>query len=535
MPILTEIASPLLRRPLLCLTLGWIAGIVLAVFWRLPWATWALLAAVCCLVGLVCPPARPVERMVGLFAACMLAAATLTAWQTAPIAPDDPRYLPPGWAILRGYPAAEPQPTGSGWRVPFRVQARQADGDWRPAAGLVYLTGHAAAPAIGHPWQVLGQTLTAPTAANPYGFSWWNYLGERGYSYRVRAASALALPGDAPLPRLQLARGYLCDRLARTMPARFGPLYAQVLDGLVMGIHGDPLPDDLTALFRQAGIIHLMVVSGSQVSLFAYLLLLPLAYFPGNRHGTGYPRLRLILLLASLPLLAAYIALADRGPSVDRALIMFLHGSLAVFLAFSPLARRRFFVPDGLTLLAASAWIILIVRPLLLFSPSMQLSYAAVFGLQTVTPVLMRLVPRWPRWLALLCMATLGAEAMTFPVLAWHFGNLPVFGPLTNLVAVPLVALVLPLGLLAMLLAPVLPPLAYALNMLNGWCIQGLIASADLTAHLPWAQVPWYVRSPWPLILYLLLLTVALALLSRWANRRQQDWPVPAGSTPLMW
>jgi competence protein ComEC len=535
MPILTAIASPLLRRPLLCLTLGWIAGIFLAVSVPLPWGAYAILTAVGCLAWLAVPPAHGGWRAAALLTACLCLAATLTARQTAALAPDDPRYLPTGVVVLRGYPTELPTLAERGWRTVFRVQARLVDGAWHPVACTVRLLGwQGAAPQVGFEWQVLGRVSPAPTAANPYGFNLRQYLAERDYSYQVTGLALQRLPDAAPTPWLSHARRYLETRLAATMPTAYRDT-AAVLNGLVLGSHATPMADAVEDDFRRTGIIHLMVVSGSQITLFGTLLLLPLLGMPGQRRGTAFPRLRVILLLASLPLLGAYVALADRGPSVDRALIMFLLTALAAFLAFSPLARRRVIVADGLTLLAASALLILIVRPVLLFSPSMQLSYAAVFGLQVVTPVLMRLVPRWPGWLALLVMATLGAEIMTFPVLAWHFGQLPVFGPLTNLVAVPLVALLLPLGVATICLAPWWPAAATVVNHVNGTCIRWLIDSAHLTAQLPWSQALWFVRSPLPLLVYATCVAAVLYALSRWADSREQDWPVPAGSLPPMW
>jgi len=530
-----DLLSPLFRRPLVCLTLLWATGIVLATTMHGFWGVWLLGALLLCAVWFLWRACSPLIASALLAAAFVLLGAGMTAFQARSPVPDDLRFLPPGVIQITGYLSALPAQTSYGWQAPFRLTARAEDRQWLPAAGTISLSGHGEAPPSRAYVLVSGQTLPAGGALNPYGFSWAEFLAERGYTYRVAAESYRILPGLAPVSPLLPLRAFLSVRLAATMPVCFGPRYAQLLEGLLLGVHGAPLPEDITESFRRAGTIHLMVVSGSQVTLLGSLLLLPLGLLAGRHGPTSFPRARMLLLLATLPLLGLYIALADRGPSVDRALITFLLMVLALFLAFSPLARRRAFHPDSVTLLAAAGLITLICRPALLFSPSLQLTYAAVLGLILLTPIFMRLLVRWPSWLALLPAATLGAEIMTLPVLAWYFGRLPVLGVFSNLVAVPVVGLLLPLGLLTLLLAVVAPPLAVALNYLNGPLLSLLLALNQTIANISWGQVNWYVRSPGPLLAYSALVTLGMILLSRLAHRIQQEWAVPAGSTPPMW
>ncbi|HOF89563.1 MAG TPA: ComEC/Rec2 family competence protein, partial [Armatimonadota bacterium] len=425
--------------------------------------------------------------------------------------------------------------TDYGWRMPFRLTARAVGDHWVEAAGAVYLTGRELPPEPGRRWRVRGRVLPAEEVGNPFGFAWSAYLAERDLTASMRAYAAAPLGDSAPASRLYVVRAGLSERLAASMPAVYGPLYAQLLDSLVLGVYGSPLPPALTEQFRRAGTIHLMVVSGSQVALLGGILLFPLWLSVSGRARTTYPRARTLLLLCSLPILGLYVALADRGASVDRALLMGLLMTLAVFLALSPLARTRAFHPDGLTLLGAAALVILIGRPATLFGPSMQLSFAAVCGLLTLTPVFMRLLHPRLGPVALLVSATLGAQLMTYPVLAWHFGAIPLLAPLTNLVAVPLVALLLPLGLLTLVFATVVPPVAVLLNMINVPLLNGLLFVSAAAARLPFASLPLVVRSPWLILLYLALLAAGALALSRWLDTREDEWAIPAGREPVMW
>ena len=533
--MLSDILSPLQRRPLLCLAVCWAAGILLSVHLAIPWAAW-LLAAILLLAAWACT--IPVSRAIGylcLGLAVIGLAAGVSAWRLAPPSPDDLRYLPFGGVVLRGYALAAPTPSSYGWRTTFRVTERREGGQWQAVRTDVYLSGQKDAPQPGAVYQILGEVVPVRAPGNPYDFCWQSYLNERGLTYQVRAGAVTSLSIPAPTPWLGHLRARCSQALAQSMPGTFNALHAQLLEGLILGVYGSPLPDQLTEQFRRAGTIHLMVVSGSQVALLGGIFLVPLLLLPYGGARTSYPRLRVILLLLSLPVLALYVVLADRGPSVDRALLMVLLAVLSVFFALSPLARARSYHPDRLTLLASAGLILIICQPAMLFSPGMQLSFAAVFGLLTVTPVLLRCWPRTPLFLTLPLCATLGAQLMTLPVLAWHFGVVPLFAPLTNLIAVPVVGLLLPLGLLAMLCALVIPTAAVGVNFIIQPLLALLLFTNRLASDCPWGQLTCYLRSPWLVLCYFALLGLCMKILSNWLHRRVQGWDVPAGREPRMW
>jgi len=124
---------------------------------------------------------------------------------------------------------------------------------------------------------------------------------------------------------------------------------------------------------------------------------------------------------------------------------------------------------------------------------------------------------------------------ITVPILAWHFGAVPLLGPLTNMIAVPVVAALVPLGMLTLLGACTLPAIAVALNVLIVKLLHLLLTVSALAAALPWAEWRWVLRSPWVVCAYYAGLAVALWLMSRWTHSRENAWPIPAGSEPRMW
>ncbi len=145
------------------------------------------------------------------------------------------------------------------------------------------------------------------------------------------------------------------------------------------------------------------------------------------------------------------------------------------------------------TMLAAVlAW-----NPLLVYSPGFQLSVAAVFGILLLRKPLQAFVKRTilrpfkepPELLANLLAVSLAAQIATAPIIATSFDEVSAIGVLTNLVAVPLSGPILTLGLLGTLAGNLVAPLAYLINVSNGFLVTVLIWVAEAASALPIAAV----------------------------------------------
>lgn len=127
--------------------------------------------------------------------------------------------------------------------------------------------------------------------------------------------------------------------------------------------------------------------------------------------------------------------------------------------------------------------VVLAWNPLLVYRPGFQLSVAAVFGilllrkpLQTlVKQTVLRPFQRPPELLSNLLAVYLAAQVATTPILATSFEDVSAIGVLTNLVAVPLSGPILTLGLLGTLAGNVVAPLAYLINVSNGFLVTVLV------------------------------------------------------------
>jgi competence protein ComEC len=159
--------------------------------------------------------------------------------------------------------------------------------------------------------------------------------------------------------------------------------------------------------------------------------------------------------LVLLGLIAIYVPLAGAGPSLQRAGAMGAAGAAALVVGR---ASSRWYA------LLLAGVVTLTLNPRAIEDPGWQLSFAAVVGILLVGVRLRDALARaMPRLLAEAVAITVAATVATAPLLAHHFGSVSVAGLAANLLALPVVAPIMWLGMAAAALAQV-PALAPALG-----------------------------------------------------------------------
>ena len=225
--------------------------------------------------------------------------------------------------------------------------------------------------------------------------------------------------------RCEAIRMRLLHRMqGRPMP----PDEAAVAAALALGWRANIDVDTQTA-FRDAGIAHLLAVSGLHVGLLAAMvgwLARPLGRLRKGRITRGAVQLVAIW---------GFTLLSGFAPSTVRAALMFS------LFCISDITERR---TPPLNLLAATAIITLCCSPTLLFDLGWQLSYSAVAGILLAMPAIRSLRTRVGQSAAVSVAATVA----TLPVVCATFHRLPVYFLIANVVVVPFAGVVLLLSLL---------------------------------------------------------------------------------------
>lgn len=383
--------------------------------------------------------------------------------------------------VVTGTVAELPRPGPGGTRFVLAVEAATLAGAsvaLPPRLSLGWYQGWdgetlVAAPAqplvAGDRWRLPVRLKRPHGTMNPHGFDLELWLFERGIG-----ASGSVRPGAQ---RLAAGVAHPVERMRQRIR---DAILLRVDDGAAAGVLAALAVGDQAAIerpdwevFRVTGVAHLMSISGLHVTMFAWLAALAIgrAWRLSPRLMLAWPA-RLAARWGGLALAAGYALLAGWGVPAQRTV-----GMIAV-VALLRTASVRW--PQPLVLLTAGL-AVLAADPWALLQPGFWLSFVAVGVLIASDPVT---VPAgaggWRATLRAAWHTQVVATVGLAPLTLLFFQQVSVVGFVANLLAIPLVTLVVtPLALLGMLLPGLWPLAALA--------VQGLSAGLTALATCPWA------------------------------------------------
>jgi competence protein ComEC len=275
-----------------------------------------------------------------------------------------------------------------------------------------------------------------------------------------------------------------------------------VAAALLLGA-SDYLDPGTIQAYSASGTLHVLSVSGMHVALVYVVLLKLLAPLQKRRWG------KWVSVIIQLVFLWFYATLTGLCPSVLRSVTM-----LSVVIAGRAFNKNAHILNS----LAASALILLLINPLMLFDIGFQLSYLAVGGIVTLQPQLEKM---WSpeSWLMkqiwVLLSVTLVAQIFTFPLGLYYFKQFPTYFLLSNFVVIPLSTITMYAGLFLLIVSPIAfiaKPIAVVFKFL----VELLNGSVTAIEHLPHAVIysaKW--EKPDLFLLYIFIVSALIFLLRK--------------------
>lgn len=267
--------------------------------------------------------------------------------------------------------------------------------------------------------------------------------------------------GSAPAPLRW--RG----RLYATTAALYGSR-APLVDALLFDRRG-AVDRTVRNAFAQAGLIHLLSISGFHVGLIVAWVLLA-------ARGAGLGRSRAWIVATAVAL--AYVAWLGWPAPATRA------AGLAVATCITRLRQR---VPAWSSLLAVTALGVLVADPWAIFDIGAWLSVGSLWGATHFARWGEGALGRRPVWRDL--AGSVGATIATAPITAAALGTVALAGIGLNFVGIPLAAIAVPGALASVLVAPVSGVLARALASGTGLALALLDRVAGWGARIPFGHI----------------------------------------------
>ena len=492
-----------MRRPLILVAGAFAAGILLAKSTFISPYGWSAIGIAFVVIG-VLAHVRGQSATIAILSSALAAGGLWYQLHTLPPGPDHVYAFVGQMATLFGT-VVRPPPSARE-RIKFVMQAEHVSirGETHSARGLVLVSIRARSPVrYGDQITISGRLARPPPAGNPGEFSYRDYLAAQGIEVQLltRPGATVRVTGRRflnPVVRVAYAaRARMAAFFEYAMPGTPGALLASLL----LGDDG-AISDEVRETFRSAGLLHVLVVSGAQVGLVAGAML-----WSVRAAGLSPPLGALVAGTAVI----FFALMAGWVPSVARATVMALAGLAAMLVG-----RDR----DLYAALAVAALTLLVSSPLLLFDAGFQLSFAATWALMYVAPVLSERLPALPRALRALVSLTVAAQLSVMPILAVHFAQISLAGFVSNLVVVPLVAVLVPVGFLCGVAGVAIPPIGVFLAALLVPLVNAVAVAAAFFARLPAATV--HMRPPSLIVVALsyFVLIAATELLRRGVRLR---------------
>lgn len=204
---------------------------------------------------------------------------------------------------------------------------------------------------------------------------------------------------------------------------------------LMAMIAGDKtgMDQEIKELYQMNGIAHILAISGLHLSFIGT----GIYQFLRKRTGSY-----LVSGAAGILFLILYVVMIGAAVSVVRAFAMFL------IRVGADMSGRAY---DMLTSLFFAAVIIVFWQPLSYYDAGFQMSFGAILGIWIAEQVQKEIRKRgkgrktgrkWGNTIA----ASLGVQAVLFPITLYHFFSYPLYSILLNLFVIPLMSLLLVLG-----------------------------------------------------------------------------------------
>jgi competence protein ComEC len=280
--------------------------------------------------------------------------------------------------------------------------------------------------------RVLFQSQLHPinNSNNPCEFNFKKYMKIKGIRYQTFVKGVIAfteyehfnLKTSALNLRTKLMKMYRDQGIE-------GDEYS-VLCALTLGDQ-NYISNEVKSSFSASGTTHVLSVSGLHVGIIFIIISFLLKPLDKNK------RLKLLKITILLVFLWFYAFISGLSPPVLRSCSMFS------FIVIGENLQRR---TNTYNTLAVSAFVLMLINPLMIFDVGFQLSYMAVISIVFYQPRFSALIKTNNivlKYFWGLITVSIAAQLGTTPVCIYYFHQFPAYFLVSNMIVVPLAALIL--------------------------------------------------------------------------------------------
>ena len=278
----------------------------------------------------------------------------------------------------------------------------------------------------------------------------------------------------------------------KSLPEPFSDLYT----GLIFGIHGTSLPLLLKEKFRRVGLLHALVVSGSQVSLLIGIILFIL-------NKTALKKAVKWTILTTICII--FYFLTGGGASIFRSILMNL---ITYTLILSHYKTSSFHI------ISFTALVMMMIDPFIIYDLGAQLSFLATMALVFGVPTIEKQLPsKWNTTLKQLLALGLAPILFTTPIIWYHFNNLAPISLLSNIILLEIIEFLVIIGFFSTLAGFIQFDIANLFHQISLTALKTMTFLVSILDSIPIGY--FFTRTPNKLIIILLYCIIIITLLKQ--------------------
>lgn len=247
---------------------------------------------------------------------------------------------------------------------------------------------------------------------------------------------------------------------------------SSLLSGMLIAGKGG-LGKDLEDQFKQVGLIHIVVLSGYNVTIVAEAFIRMLSFLP-----------RVISYSAGTLGIILFGVMAGGGSTIIRASFM------SIVALVGKLTGNTY---SALRALIAGGVIMVFINPLILrYDPSFQLSFMATFALIALTPYVQKWMGKFGQTIVgEMAASTLAVEAFLFPYLLWMNGYFAFVSFPANILVLAFLPFAMLAGFIATLISYAALSVSYPFSMVSFIVLRYILRIVEIASHFTFVSVGW--------------------------------------------
>ena len=354
---------------------------------------------------------------------------------------------------------------------------------------------------IGETIRLKGEIQKFDRARNPGNFDQATYYAKEKLYGMIWGNEVLEVSGKEQI-LLETLYQLKCSWKEK-LTKHLGEEHGAILSAILLGEKAE-MDEDVKELYQKSGLGHLLAISGLHISfigLGVYKLL--------RKSGVSIFAASCVAFIT----ISLYALMIGISVSVFRAYVM-------LFLRIGAEITGR--VYDMLTALMVAAVLTVLKSPLYFVDASFLMSYGAILGILLVLPAMEKTFSKKGRVLSAF-RCSLSINLMLFPILLWFYYEIPTYSILLNLIAIPLMGLILGCGLFGSMFMWC-PPIRVGCFFVCNQIFMVYEKLGTLGSRLPLARIVFGRPKLWMVIVYYVVLFLVLFWIGKSKNKKRGMW-----------